>query len=145
MSRVFVDTGVLIRYFAEDDPPRALAAARLIDSDATLVLSSGVLIELVHALRTQHGMVNPAIGNVLIRFLSRPNIELSDASRGQVIAALMWSLSTSARRIRTRSSPRPPKRLVSTTSPHSMSGCPRPESPSASSERSRPDRASHPR
>ena len=99
MSRVFVDTGVLIRYFAEDDPPRALAAARLIDSDTTLVLSTGVLIELVHALRTQHGMANPAIGNALIRFLSRPNIELSDASRGQVIAALMWSLSTSARRI----------------------------------------------
>jgi predicted nucleic acid-binding protein len=99
MSRVFVDTGVLIRYFAEDDPPRALAAARLIDSDTMLVLSTGVLIELVHALRTQHGMANPAIGNALIRFLSRPNIQLSDASRGQVIAALMWSLSTSARRI----------------------------------------------
>ena len=134
MSRVFVDTGVLIRYFAEDDPPRALAAARLIDSDATLVLSTGVLIELVHALRTQHGMVSPAIGNALIRFLSRSNIELSDASRGQVIAALMWSLSTSARRFRTPISPRPPKRRVSTISPPSTSGCRRPESPFASSE-----------
>ena len=30
---------------------------------------------------------------------ARPNIELADASRGQVIAALMWSLSSSARRI----------------------------------------------
>jgi len=43
-------------------------------------------------------MADPAIGNALIRFLSRPNIELSDASRGQVIAALKYSLDTSGDR-----------------------------------------------
>ena len=99
MSRVLVDASVLVRYFADDDPPRALAAARLIDSDDELVVSTGTLVELVHALRTGHGMTNPGLAAALIRFLSRTNVTLSDPSREDVIAALMWSMRSSARRI----------------------------------------------
>ncbi|MDL2335552.1 MAG: hypothetical protein QFC55_05940 [Chloroflexota bacterium] len=40
MERIFLDTSVLIRYFASDDPPRTLAAARLIDSNAAVVVST---------------------------------------------------------------------------------------------------------
>ena len=60
-ARVFCDTSVLIRYFAEDDPPRAFAAARLIDSDATLVVSTAALLSRSrHA--GKHGSRNPALG-----------------------------------------------------------------------------------
>lgn len=98
-ERVFCDTGVLIRYFAEDDVPRAIAALNLIESDATLVLSTGVLFEAVHTLRTQFGVTNPALGEGMIRFLSRANVELSDADAAAVVAGIQSSLNLSARRI----------------------------------------------
>lgn len=98
-ERVFVDTSVLVRYLAEDDPPRALAAARLIDSGATLVVSGVVLTEAVHGLRSGLGHTNPELARALIAFLSRENVELVDADRAHVVAALEWSLAASARRI----------------------------------------------
>ncbi len=98
-ERVFCDTGVLIRYFAEDDVPRALAALKLIESDATLIISTGVLFEAVHALRTQFRVTNPALGEGIIRFLSRANVELSDADAAAVVAGIQSSLNLSARRI----------------------------------------------
>lgn len=98
-QRVFCDTGVLVRYFAEDDPPRALAAARLIDSENDLVISTGVLIEVAHVLRTQHGKLNPAIAHALIEFLTHRRVELVDADKAQAVAGLRWTARVSARRI----------------------------------------------
>lgn len=97
--RIFCDTSVLVRYFAEDDPPRAFAAAGLIDSEDQLVISTAVLIELTHSLRTGHGMANPAIGMIVVGFLSRANVELVDADKASVITAIFWTQNTSARRI----------------------------------------------
>jgi predicted nucleic acid-binding protein len=51
-QRVFLDTSVLVRYLSEDDPPRALAAARLIDGESAMVISGVVILEAMHALRT---------------------------------------------------------------------------------------------
>jgi predicted nucleic acid-binding protein len=98
-ARVFCDTSVLIRYFADDDPPRALAAARLFDSDATLVVSTTALLELVHVLRTRYGVTNARLGEGLISFLTRAGVELVDADLGATVAAIRWSLRSSARRI----------------------------------------------
>ncbi|HEX4896839.1 MAG TPA: PIN domain-containing protein [Candidatus Limnocylindrales bacterium] len=98
-GRVFCDTSVLVRYFAEDDIPRAVAAAELIDSEQELVISTAVLVELIHALRTRHGLTNPAIGQMLVRFLSRSNVDLVDADKAATIAALLWARNSSARRI----------------------------------------------
>jgi predicted nucleic acid-binding protein len=97
--RLFCDTGVLVRYFADDDPPRALAAARLVDGEETLVVSTAAIIELVHVLRTDYGIQNPMLGDGLIRFLTRDNVELVDADQGATVAAIRWSLRVSARRI----------------------------------------------
>jgi predicted nucleic acid-binding protein len=98
-ERVFLDTSVVIRYLAGGDPPRAFAAASLIDSDRTLVISGVALIETVHVMRTEAGMTNPDVARALIAFLSRANVELVDADRAHVVAALEWSLASSARRI----------------------------------------------
>ena len=98
-GRVFCDSSVLIRYFAEDDPPRAFAAAGLIESDATLVISTSVILEVVHVLRTKHGIGNPRVGEGLIRFLTREQVELVDADRATAVAGLKWTLRNSARRI----------------------------------------------
>ena len=110
VRRVFCDTGILIRYFADDDPPRALAAARLIDGGDTLVISTAVLIEVVHVLRTQHGRANPEIADALIAFLTKRGVELVDADEAEAVAALRWSARVSARRI--------PDALISAAAQH---------------------------
>lgn len=97
-ERVFLDTSVLIRYLAEDDPPRALAAARLIEGERTLVISGVVLLEAVHGLRTM-GHSDPDLARALIAFLTRADVELVDADRAHVVGALEWTIRSSARRI----------------------------------------------
>ena len=97
--RLFCDTGVLVRYFTGDDPPRALAAAELIDSEAVLVISTAVLLETTHVLRGDYGLSNPIIGQFLIELLMRENVRLTDADQAETVAALQWSLRSSARRI----------------------------------------------
>lgn len=97
---VFCDTSVLIRYWLADDPPRAVAAADLIErDDVELVVSTGVIIEAIHALRTEHDIPNPAAGSLLIDFLTRDNVRLLDADQALTVEALRWSIDASARRI----------------------------------------------
>jgi predicted nucleic acid-binding protein len=99
VTSVFCDTSVLIRYLAEDDIPRAVAAAALIDSDTTLVISTGVMLEAIHVLRTEYQVSNPVLAQALIGLLSRPNVQLTDADKSGVIAAIYWTRDASARRI----------------------------------------------
>jgi predicted nucleic-acid-binding protein len=96
---VFCDTSVLIRYFAEDDIARAAAAADLIDGETRLVVSTGVILETVHVLRTRYAFVNPELAGLLVTFLSRRNVSVSDADKSALIGALYWTQSVSARRI----------------------------------------------
>lgn len=98
-ERVFLDTSVLIRYLAMDDPPRTWAAAELIDSQRTLVISGVVVMEAVHGLRSTRLVSDPDIISGLIAFLSRSNVELIDADKAYVVAALQRTLRISARRI----------------------------------------------
>ena len=99
IRRVFLDTSVLVRYFADDDPPRSFAAAELVDSDIALCLSTAVLMETVHVLRTQIGLDNPGLSDLLVAFLTRSNVELEDADKGGAVAALQRARSMSPRRI----------------------------------------------
>lgn len=112
-ERVFLDTSVLVRYLAEDDPPRALAAAGLIDSDRIIVISGVVVLEAIHGLRTNLGIPNPELGRAMIRFITRRNVEVVDADKVHLVAALERSLATSARRI--------PDAILAATAEHA--GC----------------------
>lgn len=98
-ERVFLDTSVLLRYLGDDDPPRAFAAAGLIDGDRTLVISGVVIMETVHSLRTTFGKSNPEVARGLVAFLSKANVELVDADKAHMVGTLQWSLRRSARRI----------------------------------------------
>ena len=88
MATVFCDTSVLIRYFAEDDIPRAAAAAALIDSGSTLMVSTTVILETIHVLRRRYGIGDDPLSDLLITFLSRVNVQLADANKTGVLAAL---------------------------------------------------------
>jgi predicted nucleic acid-binding protein len=98
-GRVFLDTSVLIRYFAADDPTRAFAAASLIDGDQTVVVSTGSILETLHVMRIEYGVTNPALGRGLIRFLSKHNVILADADVTAVVAGIERTLQLSERRI----------------------------------------------
>ena len=98
-ERPFCDTSVVVRYFTGDDPPHAFAAAGLIDSDAELVISTGVVLEIVHVLRTDYGLANPLVATLLVDFLTRDNVTVSDADRASLVAGLSWSKGASAGRI----------------------------------------------
>jgi predicted nucleic acid-binding protein len=98
-ARVFLDASVLVRYLAEDDPPRALAASTLIDGPSDLVVSTAVLVEAVHVLRTEHGIPNPWLAEALIRFLDRVDVELVDADRIAALQGIRSTVGRSARRI----------------------------------------------
>lgn len=97
--RAFCDTSVLIRYFAEDDIPRAAAAAALIDSGTTLVVSTGVIMEASFVLRRRYGFENPRLAELLVRFLTRSNVDVADADRDTVAAAIGSTRQSSARHI----------------------------------------------
>ena len=98
-ERVFLDTSVLVRYLAEDDPPRALAASELIDGPADLVVSTAVLVEAVHVLRTMYGIANPWLAEALALFLNRDDVYLADADRVTALEAIRATVGESARRI----------------------------------------------
>lgn len=99
MSTVFCDTSVLIRYLAEDDIPRAADAAALLDSDATLIISTGVILESLHVLRNDYSLQNPDLAQLLVGFLTRENVRLADADKAGVISAIYWTQGSSARRL----------------------------------------------
>ena len=96
---VFCDTSVLIRYFAEDDIPRAAAAAAFLDSGQEIVVSTGVILECLHVLRSQHGFTNPVLADLFTRFLSLQRVTVSDADKSGVLGAIAWTRNVSARRI----------------------------------------------
>ena len=98
MALVFCDTSVLIRYFAEDDIPRAAAAAALIDGDSTLAVSTTVILETLHVLRRRYGFDDELLGHLLSRFLSRTNVDLADADKRGVLSAIATNQG-SARRV----------------------------------------------
>jgi predicted nucleic acid-binding protein len=99
MAVVFCDSSVIVRYFVDDDPPRSLAAARLVDGEDQLVVSTAVLIETTHVLRRDHGVVNPHLAIGLMRLLSKINVRLVDADQALAIAGLDRSREVSARHI----------------------------------------------
>jgi predicted nucleic acid-binding protein len=57
-------------------------------------------METVHVMRTEAGMTNADVARALIASLSRANVEQVDADRAHVVAALNWSMASSAPRIR---------------------------------------------
>lgn len=115
MAVVFCDSSVIVRYFVGDDPPRSLAAARLVDGDDELVISTSVLIETTHVLRRDHGVTNPDLAAGLMRLLSKANVRLIDADQAATIAGLDWARRVSARRI--------PDALIAAAAEHA--GCDR--------------------
>lgn len=74
--RVALDTNVLVRYLAWDDEVQANRAARLIESTATIVLSTIVLCETVWVLRRAYKRASHEIVDILRELTRMPAVEL---------------------------------------------------------------------
>lgn len=76
-----------------------MAASRLVDSGRELIVSTGVLLETLHVLRTEYGFTNPLLADLFTTFLSHDRVSLSDADKAGVLGALAWTRGVSARRV----------------------------------------------
>ena len=87
MARGFLDTSVVVRYLTNDPPEMAARAARIIDSEAELVLTDGILGEAAYVLLKRYGVwrVEKDIAIQALQ-LCRPSGRVSFAD------ALLWSV-----------------------------------------------------
>lgn len=83
-----MDSGVLLRYFTDDDAERARLAERIIDSDDLLV-SCVILSEVAYVLRSAYGRRQAEIADTLANFLFRDNVDVVDARKERVANALL--------------------------------------------------------
>jgi len=84
----FLDTSVVVRYFMNDDPTMAEQATRIIESDADLLLTDGILAEIAFVLTKNYNVSRPMVVDELIKLVERGNVRLYGLDKGVVVQAL---------------------------------------------------------
>ena len=84
-----VDTSVIVRYLLADPPQLATAARAIIESDEQLWVTTVVIAEVTHVLRTVYQADRGAVVDQVMALLQRENIDVLDADRDLVLAALL--------------------------------------------------------
>ena len=84
---IAVDTNLVVRFLARDDPAQAARAKALIEAQPILLLKT-VLLESEWVLRTSFGFDRAAIGEALRRLIGLPGVEVED--RAAVARAFAW-------------------------------------------------------
>lgn len=85
-----LDTNILVRYYAQDDPRQSPVATRLIAEESALFVSKTILIEFWWVLTKAEKFRFPVdkVASVLEHLLGLPNVVVEDD--GAVIKALAW-------------------------------------------------------
>lgn len=73
-AAALLDTSCIVRYLTDDPPAMAAAAARIIDSDAPLLVSELVLAETAYVLESVYEYPRATVVDALLAFLQRRNI-----------------------------------------------------------------------
>ena len=84
----FVDTSVLVRYFTDDIPEQAATAEAIIDREDLLV-NCVILAECGYVLTRLYNYARPQVVAVLVEFLQRENVSMSDMPKEFAAAALL--------------------------------------------------------
>ena len=85
-----VDTSVVVRYLVGTPSTQARRAAALIDDEATEIgISTVVLAECAHVLRTQYEVEQRAIIDTLIDLIQRENVRLLGGRADLVVELLV--------------------------------------------------------
>jgi predicted nucleic acid-binding protein len=99
-SRVIAaDTSVLVRYLVGTPVAQARQAARLIDDDLEIGISSVALAECAHILRTQYEVPARDVIDSLIDLVQRENIRMLGVSTELVVQHLVLARSMPGRPI----------------------------------------------
>jgi predicted nucleic acid-binding protein len=85
---IALDTSVVVRYLAGEPTDQALRARTFIDSSERLGLSSLVLLEVGHVLRTSYGVPRPRVVEVLLDLVTLSNVVTLDLPKDVVVQAL---------------------------------------------------------
>ena len=95
-----VDTSVVVRYLVGTPAVQARRAAALIDDDANeICISTVVLAECAHVLRTQYEVEQRAIIDTLIDLIQRENVRLLGGRPDLVVELLVRARSLPGRPI----------------------------------------------
>jgi predicted nucleic acid-binding protein len=97
---IALDTGALVRYLTDDEPAVAARVAELIDSPEPVQLSTLVLLETVHVLRSRpYAVANPRLADTLVDLLSHEHIVLSGLDQDLAAAAIRGARERSPRHL----------------------------------------------
>lgn len=97
---IALDTSALLRYLTNDDPPLARQVADLVEGPQPVAISSLVLLEAAHTLRSAHyGLDNPAVADAFIELLAHDNVVLTDLPSDLASAAIAAVRHLSARHV----------------------------------------------
>lgn len=84
----FLDTSVVVRYLTGDAPDLTERAARIIESDADLILTDGMLGEIAFVLTKTYNIARPIVVDKLIELVGRSNIKVYGMDKSAVIQSL---------------------------------------------------------
>jgi len=84
-----LDTSMVVRYLIGYPLDMAEQAARVIDGEADLQVTDGVIMETAYVLRSVYGVARETVEDYLIDFLQKENIGAFGLDKGQVIQALL--------------------------------------------------------
>ena len=88
MPRGFLDTSVVVRYLTNDPPEMAARAARIIDNEAELVLTDGILGEAAYVLLKRYGVPRAMVVDNLIALVRKRNVAVWRVEKDIAIQAL---------------------------------------------------------
>ena len=79
-----LDTNVLVRYLAQDDPRQSARATRLLEDELSSAdrgfISLVVLLETVWVMESVYGAKAPAVADILAELLRVPSLEIQEAT-----------------------------------------------------------------
>lgn len=83
-----LDTSVVVRYLMQDQPHLALASARVIHSEESLLISDVAIAEVAHVLMSNYRVARERVVDQLVMFLQRDNIDTLNLPKELVVVAL---------------------------------------------------------
>jgi predicted nucleic acid-binding protein len=107
----WIDTSVIVRYLVRDNPVLAVAAAQILESDETLIVSEVALAEAAHVLGSVYRIPRPHVVDTLLGLVQRRNIRLARlpktllaealrlcraSNRVSIVDALLWAQAQTA-------------------------------------------------
>lgn len=85
----FLDANIILRYLLNDLPDQAALAARIIDRDVELIVTSGILAEVAYVLARTPGITRDQVVDGLIAFISKQNITILALEKSLAIQGLL--------------------------------------------------------